>query len=279
MDELQLAQQRVGQALDRARAGEDPALAGKVREMGEQVANLLGGLFRLSRVHAPDNRAFDQPVAELSNAMGRIQGLLGTVHTLAIEDQIYINEIRIRTPPNLKEGGTLASELAPHNVGGLTFHKVPTELEIRKLLRCFLNKPAPHHKRHALIAALQSEGVQGVEPQVLHRFRKAGEEAVKAVEHLDPKLVFERATKLVEESWDNAAVARALNPLPLRRVDGDLRWRRRQPRSASRPRTSSPSGWCGSGRWSATTCSPWPGLRSGRSRSCGCSSPSSPRPA
>ena len=217
MDELDRAQLSVGRALDRARAGEDPQLAVRVRDTGEQTANLLSGLFRLSRVHAPENRAFDQPVAELHQALGRLQSLLGVIHLLAIEDQVYLNEIRIRTPAAVKEGSSLAAELAPHNVGGIVFHRVPTEAQIRSLLRCFLTKPAPSLRRAALQRQLAEAGVEGIELQVLHRFRMTGEEARPELA-ADPRRLGARLVTLVEESWDGAAAGRVLNPLPLRRA-------------------------------------------------------------
>ena len=65
MDELAQAQQSLGRSIDRARAGEDPQLAGTVREKGEQMVGLLFGLLRTSRAYAPDNPALNQPVAEL----------------------------------------------------------------------------------------------------------------------------------------------------------------------------------------------------------------------
>ena len=46
MDELAQAQATLGRSIDRARAGEDPQLAGIVREKGEQMVGLLFGLLR-----------------------------------------------------------------------------------------------------------------------------------------------------------------------------------------------------------------------------------------
>ena len=46
--------------IGKARAGEDRELAQKVRDRGDQVAHGLASLLKLSRVRAPDNRAFDR---------------------------------------------------------------------------------------------------------------------------------------------------------------------------------------------------------------------------
>ncbi len=217
MDELQQAQERLGRALDRAQAGGDPRLAGQVRERGEQLANLLSGLLRLSRVHAPDNRAFDQPVAELRNALTRLMELVGTIHLVAIDDQVYVNEIRIRQPPQQQEGRHLGAELGQHNVGGISFHQTPEEAQLRTLVKLFTSRPAPRSPRKTLQHALRAAGVEGVELAVLHRFLMAGEEAESTV-RVDPHRIAARVVKAVNELWDNLAAGRRPSVLPLRRL-------------------------------------------------------------
>lgn len=221
MDELQQAQESLGRTLDRARAGEDPALAGIVREKGEQAVNLLYGLLRMSRIHAADNAALHQPVTDLWAAFGQLVERLGTLHLVAVSDQVYVNEIRIRTPNQKGEGKNLATELAPHNVGGLTFTTAPSVPQLRALLMCLNARPAPTRPRASLKRALLAAGVDNIEPALLHRFRLAGEE-LDATDRLDPQAVVTRAIELVEETWDGLAQGRSLNMLPLRRVVTDL---------------------------------------------------------
>ena len=48
MSDLELAQSSLGRALGRARAGEDRELAQRVREAGEQLSHMLGGLLKPS---------------------------------------------------------------------------------------------------------------------------------------------------------------------------------------------------------------------------------------
>src|SRR5438309_10601902 len=98
MDELARAQESLGRSIGRARAGDDPQLAGIVREKGEQMVGLLFGLLRMSRSYAPDNPALNQPVSELTGAISRLAGLLGSINLVAVDDQVYLNEIRVRTP-------------------------------------------------------------------------------------------------------------------------------------------------------------------------------------
>src|SRR5438132_8392606 len=143
MDELAQAQESLGRSIGRARAGEDPQLAGIVREKGEQMVGLLFGLLRTSRAYAPDNPALNQPVAELTGAVARLVQLLGALHLVAVEEQVYLNEIRIRTPQQGRDGRSLASELSAHDAGGLTINAAPSDLQIRALLQCLNAKPSP----------------------------------------------------------------------------------------------------------------------------------------
>lgn len=97
-DDVASAQRQLGRAFDRARMGEDRQLATEVREKGEQLAMTLHGLLRMSRIHAADNKAFDRPVEELRVVLERLVALLGVVHLATVEDQVYVNDIRVHLP-------------------------------------------------------------------------------------------------------------------------------------------------------------------------------------
>ncbi len=222
MDDLGRAQESLGRSIGRARAGEDPQLAGIVREKGEQMVGLLFGLLRTGRAYAPDNPALNQPVAELTGAIARMSQLLGALHLVALEEQVYLNEIRIRTPQQGRDGRSLAAELSAHEAGGLTFTSAPSEPQIRALLICLNAKPSPDRPRAALRQALLAKGVDNVEPALLHRFRVAGEAAKAPADRLDPGAVVTRGVELVEDIWDGVAESRRMNILPLRRVVTDL---------------------------------------------------------
>jgi len=44
----------------------------------------------------PDNTAFNKPVEDLHTTLVQLHELLGSVHLVAVEDQVYVNDIRIR---------------------------------------------------------------------------------------------------------------------------------------------------------------------------------------
>jgi hypothetical protein len=215
LDELAGAQATLARALGKARAGEDRELTQRVREGGEQLTHMLGGLLRLCRTHAPDNHAFDAPVAEFGKALERLSEALGTVRLVTVEDQVYVNDIRIRT-----EGGggarDLGGELRRHNTGGITFHGPLEGRQVRALVAGLGAPPAPDRRRGALQRRLDEQGLATVELQGIFRFRAArpGEE----VPRRDPAEILGQLLTTVAETWDNLEAGRVLNPLPLRRL-------------------------------------------------------------
>ncbi len=215
MDDLAAAQERLGRALDRARAGEDRVLAAVVREEGERLVKLLNGVLAMARLHAPDNHAFDQPLRELEGALGRLVALLGAVHLLAVEDQVYVNDIRIRL-----EGGEAAQDLGGrlrrHNVGGVSFHAPLGDGQLRLLVGAVAAGPDPDRPRPALQAALAAQDLDSVELVGIHRFRVSGEQAPAQLR--DARTVVAAAGALADEAQENLAASRVPNPLPLRRV-------------------------------------------------------------
>jgi hypothetical protein len=214
VDELERAQSDLGRALGRARSGEDRELAGQVRERGEQITVLLAGLFKLTRVHAPDNHAFDRPVAELSRALAALDDLLGVVSLVTVEDQIYVNDVRIRTDG--KSGAKdLGGELKRHNVGGISFHRPLDEAQVRRLVAALVVPPHPASPRATLVQRLVREGLATVELQGVYRFQTTADETQR---QRAPELVTARLLALVAQAFESIASGRALNPLPLRRA-------------------------------------------------------------
>lgn len=215
------AQERLGKALERARAGEDRELAAQVRELGQQLARLLFGLLRMTRVHASDNEAFDKPLHDLQAVIAALVELLGVVHCVTVEDQVYVNDVRIRFQDRVEGGGELGAELRRLGVGGLSFHQPPAVEHLRRLVRAFARPPVGVLDRTALVALLQSIGAQDIEVAGPFRFRVAGD-GEEPVEAQDPRRVARRATAVVDETWDAMTGARVPNPLPMRRAVAEI---------------------------------------------------------
>ncbi|RME24684.1 MAG: hypothetical protein D6798_10640, partial [Deltaproteobacteria bacterium] len=200
-DELDEAQRNLGDALDRARASEDRELAAIVRDEGHQVVRLLFGLIRLTRVHEIDNNVFNKPLAELARVVERLIQVLGVVHLIAVEDQVYINDIRIRFMDRGEGAQELGSELRRLDVGGISFHDIATVDHLRVLTRAFAPAPVGARSRQELAERLRTAGATGIEVHGMFRFRMSGEEVESR--SADATVAARRATRVVDETWDN----------------------------------------------------------------------------
>ncbi len=212
-------QDRLAQAIERAQVGEDRHLAQAVRELGEQLATQLHGLIRTSRLYAADNQAFDKPVAEFRACLEQLVNRLGPVHLVTVEDQVYVNDVRVRFGEKVGKPGELGAELRKHNVGSITFHAVASDEDIRALIAGFARPPAPGSPRVALTRALEKRGVKHIEFGGIYRYLMAGESRQA---RRDVHGLVERAQRTVDQMWGNTSSGRVLNMLPLRRMVAEI---------------------------------------------------------
>ena len=218
-DDLERAQERLSRTLERARASEDRELAGRVRDEGSQLVHQLNGLLRMSHLHSLDNHAFEAPLRDSARSLLGLTQLLGTLTLAVVEDQIYLNEIRIRLDEHQGGGRELGSELLRHGLGGLRFHRTATEAELRRFVACCAAKPEAKAPRAALRAALEREDLLGIE--LLGPFRVRVAEAGRAGPH-DGTDALERGAQAVGDAFDNLGRGRLFNPLPARRAVTEL---------------------------------------------------------
>ncbi|PYQ15259.1 MAG: hypothetical protein DMF80_10070 [Acidobacteria bacterium] len=212
-------QRSLQRAVARASLADDRDLAGRIRDDGQRLVFLLNGLVRSSRLYQAGNAAVDALAAEAAQMLGRLVGLLGAAHVVAVEDQIYVNEIRVRMKKLEQELlDQLVAELGRHEAGGLSFH-APLEPEDLKALARALAGPAGEagHGRSALAARLA--GLPGVEVGGKYRFRLKGE---KPSTRQDAAEVLRRGASVVEDTLARLAAGRLPHPLLVRRVVIDL---------------------------------------------------------
>ncbi len=219
-DDLEQAQERLGRTLERARASEDRELAGRVRDEGSQLVHQLNGLLRMSRLHSLDNRAFEAPLRDSARSLEGLTQLLGTLTLAVVEDQIYLNEIRIRLDEHQGGGRELGAELSRHGLGGLRFHRAAGEPELHRFVACFAGKPDAAAPRRALRAALEREGLDGIELLGPFRVRVAGGAGRDGSR--DGADALERGAQAVCDAFDNLGRGRLFNPLPARRAVTEL---------------------------------------------------------
>ena len=219
MDELAKSQEQLGKALERAKMGEDLDLAGRVRDMGERLVRILYGLIKMTEIHDIDNAAFLKPSEEFETVCQDLMDLLGAVHIVTVEDQVFVNDIRIRLG-RAQNASSLGTELASHQVGGLTFHQAPSPDQFKLLIQILSGDPLSEDTpRASLIDRLGQEGMDFIDLFGIYRFRVSGDNSAKVLSH---ERVSNRAASLIEESWDNLAAERLPNPLPLRRAVTDI---------------------------------------------------------
>ena len=212
---IEQSQEKLGKALERARMGEDRDLASWVRDRGERFVRILFGLLRMTNIHALDNNAFIKPMRDIGGVVGDLMDTLGAVHLVTVEDQVFLNDIRLRMGRD--EGGDLGAELRRHGVGGISFHAVPTETQMRVFVELFSGDPQGHNPRLYLMETFTARGYDGLDLFGVYRFRITGDSDARPIKR-DLVKISTRASELVDESWDNLSAERLPNPLPMRRI-------------------------------------------------------------
>jgi hypothetical protein len=213
--ELRRSQEVLGQGLARARMGEDKDLANFVRDVGERFVRQFFGCLRMTKIHALNNKAFDKPIGEICSLMVALQDKLGAVHLVAVEDQVYLNDIRIRLDES-GHAGDIAPEMFRHEVGGLTWHENPSVDMWKALIDSFAEDPPERGARWAMASRLEKAGMRGIEVFGIFRHRMSGEKLLD--EDVGSRDVGDRATLLISATWTNLSNNRQPNPVPLRRV-------------------------------------------------------------
>ena len=214
-DALTDAQLRLMRGIDRARIGEGEGLATVVREEGLRFANQFSGLVRLIRVHALSNAAFDRPILDFSASCARLLGLLDVVHLVAVEDQLYINDIRLRFESGSSAEG-LGKTLHRMQLGGLDF-ETPLEPEVvRNMLTAIAEPIQGDDPAAGLLTAFEAYNVLGVIPVRPLRFKLRGEGQAGVAALRDAR------GRTVDETWSALGSGKAPNTLGLRKIVLDL---------------------------------------------------------
>jgi HD-GYP domain-containing protein (c-di-GMP phosphodiesterase class II) len=216
-DRIRDAQQRLDRTVRRARLVEDRALARTVRELGERLAHINHGLLQLEKIHDPSNEAFDRPMEEFRSALEQLIEMLGPVSLVCVEDQVYVNEIRVRFDVNLEHATALQRMLCRHNVGGVTYFEALSDAQLRAAFSLFSGEPAPDRPRTALQSKLNQAGLSSIE--LLPTFQFINEDTASN----PPAAEIHRAcADTAISAYANNFANRLPNPLPIRRVIHDL---------------------------------------------------------
>ena len=215
------AQDQLAKALDTAKAGEDRELGLRVREAGEGFARCLTGVIRLISIHDKDNQAFDAPIQMLQAAIEDLIEMLGAIHLVMVEGQVYINDIRVRFKATDETGADLGQAFALHKVGGFSIHRAVSGEELRVFMKHMGEKPRENENpRKAFQFYLEAHNIDFIDLAPIYKFRAFGSE--KRESNNDYQQVYARSIDLVSDTWVNLVSERVPNPLPMRRLVTDL---------------------------------------------------------
>jgi HD domain-containing protein len=141
------------------------------------------------------------------------------VHLVCVEDQVYINDVRIRVQPHEQEVlSGLIEELERHEIGGISFHAALTPPQLRSLARLLSAPPGTSGRARAALAGQLAEAGD-VELGGRYRFRVKGERPRTFLEHGE---IQRRGAVVLRDTLRSLAAHRVPNPLPIRRVVIDL---------------------------------------------------------
>ena len=216
------AQDQIGRTIGLATAGDDEKLSVRVREQGEVFSKCLASVIRLTKIHDYNNSAFDIPIEQLSVSLECLINILGTIHLAMVEDQVYINDIRVRFQASDDTGADLCKAFDRHGIGGLSFHRAASDRELRLLLhRVSIDAGGGKRARTLYEAYLEKHEISFIELSPVFKFKKRLDDLESHVDR-EFRKVCDKSVGLVEEAWGNLAKARVPNPLPMRRVITDL---------------------------------------------------------
>ncbi|MEZ4410944.1 MAG: HD domain-containing protein [Polyangiales bacterium] len=218
---IQEEQERLAKVVDRVKAGEDQDLSGKVREYGERLVHLLAGLYRLTRLHDSRNDAFIEPLRDLADVFKGLHQALGIVQLVAVDDQVWLNDLRLRFESHDTAPGLVASLLLRHGTGGLDVHSALDAAQVRALLMFLVADPPPAAARATLQKTLEENNLSAVVllPKFRHRTGAGAEDGVKS---FDIPSLARRCVVAAMALWDGLALGRSADPLPVRRRVNDL---------------------------------------------------------
>lgn len=211
-------QDHLEQALRGARFVDDRETASHVRDEGRRLAFLLSGLVRAARLYAADNDALAGPSEELAEVTGALIERLGVVSVVLVEDQAYLNDVRLRVRPTEQAiVDRLAEDFGRHEAGGLTLHQRLDAAAWRRLAAAV----AAPGEGDAKLAALRSRlaEVGDVEVPGPWRFR-IGEEPPDGPESHGE--VLRRLEAALGDTLARLGAGWMPNPLRVRRVVIDL---------------------------------------------------------
>lgn len=110
----------------------------KLNDFGRSMVNQLFMLLRTVKVHDANNQAFDRPIQNLVQTINTIVSMEGKISLQAVEDQIYVNDHKIKADANsFANIKWLANEFQRREVGGMSIASPIDAASLKKFLLLF----------------------------------------------------------------------------------------------------------------------------------------------
>ena len=168
MSRVEAVEAHLELARRRAPRSDEREVARLLREEGHRLVFLLNGLLRGSRLYDLGNAALAGPAEELAAVLASLVDRLGAVSMSAVEDEIYVNEVRLRVRPAQHAAiEQLAAELARHDAGGLVFHHGLRPDGLRRLAHAIASAAADPR-----LESLQARASEAGDVEVTGRLRR-----------------------------------------------------------------------------------------------------------
>jgi HD-GYP domain-containing protein (c-di-GMP phosphodiesterase class II) len=137
-DKIQLKQGNAAAEVMKARE-RSAGGAMKLNEQGRSMVNQFFMMFKTVKVHEINNAAFERPLANLVNTINTLVAMEGRISMQAVEDQIYVNDFKIKPDAssyaNLR---WLAEEFHHRDVGGMQINSPVDSQSLKKFIMVFV---------------------------------------------------------------------------------------------------------------------------------------------
>ena len=216
--ELIDTQDRLTRAINRVRAGNAITATTFTRERGEQFINLLYNLIRMVFIYDINNRVFEAPTSDIAEVFESLYSELGTIRLIAVEDQIYLNDIRIRFDVRTDTALYLSKTFNQHDIGGFSFHNPLLPQQWRQFIELIHLAPAKDwlNPRQSFLHDLVRSGIDSISLSPIHHFQVDDEELAEDKGKADFNQHYQEATQALETLWRAQAAGRSPSMLPLR---------------------------------------------------------------
>jgi len=107
----------------------------RLRTYGRDLVNYTFMSLRTLSMHNTKNEAVRQPLERLTATIEELSKMVHTVHFIAVEGQVYLNDLRIRMERAAFENVKYLVDIFDrHGIGGISFDRAPSEDELQQLL-------------------------------------------------------------------------------------------------------------------------------------------------